>query len=73
LIDYHNEQEKDNLEWGTMKNYYTTQKYILQFLKDKQGTANKFLSELNYKFITDLEIYLRQVEDKNGVFAMFAK
>jgi len=70
LIDYHNEQEKDNLEWGTMKNYYTTQKYILQFLKEKQGTADKFLSELNYKFITDLEVYLRQVEGKNGAFAM---
>lgn len=70
LIDYHNQQEMDNLEWGTMKNYYTTQKYILQFLKEKQGTEDKFLSELNYKFITDLEMYLRQVEDKNGLSAM---
>ncbi len=70
LIDYHNEQERDNLEWGTMKNYYTTQKYILQFLKEKQGTGDKFLSELNYKFITDFETYLRQVRDKKGNLAM---
>ena len=70
LIAYHNEHEKDNLEWGTMKNYYTTQKYIMQFLKQKMGTEDKFLSELNYKFITDLEIYLRKVKDKNGALAM---
>ena len=53
-----------------MKDYYTTQKYIIQFLKQKMGTEDKFLSELNYKFITDLEIYLRQVEDKNSDQAM---
>ncbi|MDO7743501.1 MAG: site-specific integrase [Pedobacter sp.] len=70
LIDYHNQKEKDNLEWGTMKNYYTTQKYITTFLKERQGTNDKYLSELNYKFITDLETYLRHVKDKNGVIAM---
>jgi len=70
LIAYHNEHEKNNLEWGTMKNYYTTQKYILQFLVKKMGMEDKFLSELNYKFITDLEMYLRQVKDKTGLPAM---
>ncbi len=70
LIDYHNQQEKANLEWGTMKNYYTTQKYIIAFLKEKQGTNDKYLSELNYKFITELETYLRHVKDKNGIVAM---
>lgn len=66
MIDYHNTEEKGNLEWGTMKNYMTTQKYIKSFLKEKYSTNDKFLSELNYKFITDFEYYLRQVKDKNG-------
>lgn len=70
LIEYHNREEKDNLEWGTMKNYQTTQKYVIRFLKEKLKTTDKFLSELNYKFITDFETYLRKVEDKNGSPAM---
>ena len=48
----------------------TTQKYIMLFLKDKEKTSDKFLSELNYKFITDLDYYLRQVKDKKGNPAM---
>ena len=63
LIDYHNQQEKASLEWGTMKNYYTIQKYLLQFLKLKMRTDDYLLSELNYKFITTFEIYLRRIKD----------
>lgn len=70
LIEYHNREEAKNLEWGTMKNYMTTQKYIMIFLKHNQKTSDKFLSELNYKFITDLEYFLRQVKDKKGNSAM---
>lgn len=43
LIELHNEEEGNILEWGTMKNYYTTQKYIKKFLKDKYGTNDKYL------------------------------
>jgi integrase len=66
MMEYHNREEKDSLEWGTMKNYLTTQKYVLSFLKDRFKTSDKFLSELNYKFILDFESYLRQVKDKHG-------
>lgn len=70
MIEYHNREEMENLEWGTMKNYQTTQKYVILFLKEKLKTTDKFLSELNYKFIIDFETYLRKVEDKNGAPAM---
>ena len=65
LVDYHNEVMKETLAWGTLKNYFTTQKYIQKFLKDKLSTTDIFLSELSYKFITDFEFYLRnhQPED----------
>ena len=33
LIEYHNDKEGEMLEWGTMKNYQTTQKYLLDFVK----------------------------------------
>ncbi|MEQ9414530.1 MAG: site-specific integrase, partial [Cyclobacteriaceae bacterium] len=59
LINYHNTQMKDSLAWGTLKNYFTTQKYIQMFLKEKKNTSDVFLSELTYKFITDFEFFLR--------------
>jgi site-specific recombinase XerD len=59
LINYHNTQMKDSLAWGTLKNYFTTQKYVQMFLSEKRNTTDMFLSELTYKFITDFEFFLR--------------
>lgn len=49
----------DSLAWGTMKNYSTTQKYIVLFLKERYKTSDMFLSALSYKFITEFEYFLR--------------
>ena len=35
LMDYHNKEQAQELEQGTMKNYYTTQKYIKEFIKER--------------------------------------
>lgn len=59
LINYHNTQMKGSLTWGTMKNYFTTQKYLERFLKEKKNCTDIFLSELTYRFITEFEHYLR--------------
>lgn len=59
IIAYHNTHMKDTLRWGTQKNYYTTHKYILLFLKQEHKTTDMFLSELGYKFIIDFERFLR--------------
>ncbi len=59
LIDYHNTNMKTILSWGTLKNYFTTRKYVQQFLKQKYKNADIFLSSLNYQFITEFEFYLR--------------
>jgi site-specific recombinase XerD len=59
LIKYHNTELKDSLEWGTMKNYHTTQKYVQLFLKEKLHTSDIFLSHLNYKFIFDFELFIK--------------
>lgn len=60
LVEYHNNQMDENLKWGTLKNYKTTQKYIEKFLKKKYKRNDIYLSELNYKFITDFEYFLRK-------------
>jgi integrase len=45
---------------ATMKNYYTTQRYLLEFCLQKYKREKYFLSELNFKFIQDFEIFLRK-------------
>ena len=59
LMNYHNVEMKEALCWGTMKNYYTTQKYLEKFLKEKKHKTDIFLNEINYKFVTDFEYYLK--------------
>jgi site-specific recombinase XerD len=60
LIEYHNIQLKHTLKWGTLKNYFTTQKYVKEFLKSHLHSEDVFLSEMKYKFINDFDYFLRQ-------------
>lgn len=59
LIAYHNIKMDSVLKLGTMKNYYTKEKYLNGFLSEKMKTKNIYLKQLNYRFITDFEHYLR--------------
>ncbi|EHQ24645.1 site-specific recombinase XerD [Mucilaginibacter gracilis] len=66
LMNYHNTEIKKLLEDGTMKNYFTTERYVKEFLLKKKKRHDIYLSQLDYKFVVDFEIYLRQREpDKN--------
>lgn len=66
LMEYHNAEQSNVLEPGTMKNYYTTQKYIKEFIRERFKTSDKYLSELSYKFITNFEYYLRNRTPEKG-------
>lgn len=59
LIDYHNTQMSETLTYGTLKNYFTTQKYIKDFLLKKRKTQDIYLSQLTFRFLVDFEKYLR--------------
>jgi len=59
LMEYHNTNLKGSLSWGTMKNYFTTQKYLQNFMKKRYNVTDIYLSELTFKFITEFEIFLR--------------
>jgi len=65
LIEYHNTGMDSNLRWGTLKNYKTTAKYIEKFLTQKIKRNDIFLIELNYKFITDFEHFLRRYKPED--------
>lgn len=65
LIDYHNTNMVTVLKQGTMKNYYTTERYLHKFLKQKQKAKDIYLKQLNYRFIIDFEQYLRNYKNTN--------
>ncbi|WPP51756.1 site-specific integrase [Catalinimonas niigatensis] len=65
LIDYHNNHLRSTLEWGTMKNYFTTQSYIKEFLKERLRKKDIYLSQLSYQFLTELEMYLKSYKPKD--------
>lgn len=66
IIQYHNEKMKGTLKWGTLKNYYTTAEYLNIFLKEKKKTDNFYLKQVNYRFITEFEDFLRHIKPKKG-------
>ena len=59
IIKYHNEDIPGKLKWGTQKNYYTTQKYVSEFLLKAYKTTDIYLQELDYNFIIKFEKHLR--------------
>ena len=65
LIDFHNIRMDSNLKWGTQKNYFTTKKYVELFLKKKLRKSDIYLSDLNYKFISDFEYFLRKYKPED--------
>lgn len=62
LIDYHNTNMKGILAQGTLKNYFTTKKYIQLFLAKRFRVKDKLLSELNFQFISEFEFFLRNTK-----------
>ncbi|MEL7270103.1 MAG: site-specific integrase [Bacteroidota bacterium] len=60
LIAYHNTTMSTLLRKGTMKNYYSTERCINEFLKEEKGIEDVPLKKLNYGFIVDFEQYIRK-------------
>lgn len=60
LFDYHNEEMKSILEWGTMKNYYTTKTYFQLYLKEVLHTSDIYLSQLSYKFVVGYQKFMKE-------------
>lgn len=59
LVDYHNKTMEPVLRPGTIKNYRSSKKVLIRFLKDEYGMEDYSLKKLSYRFITDFEYYLR--------------
>lgn len=66
LVTYHNKNMTSVLKPGTMKNYYSTERYINKFLADRFKTNDIYLKQLDYRFIVDFEQYLRNYRPKKA-------
>lgn len=60
LVAYHNKNHGNLLSWGSLKNYRTTEKYLIEFIPDKYRTQDIYLKQLNFKFLKDFEYWLRE-------------
>jgi integrase len=58
LIVYHKRKTENTLAEGTKRNIGVTIGYLNRFLNEKKKKDDVYLSELNYKFISDFESYL---------------
>jgi site-specific recombinase XerD len=65
LFIYHNESSTEDLKWSTLKHYYVTQRYLIKFLDEAYKVSDIYLRELDYKFVKDFEVYLRNHKPKD--------
>lgn len=70
LIAYHNTTMVTVLKFGTMKNYYTTEKYLYKFLNQKLKESDIYVKQLNYRFICDFEQYLRKYKNSKKQYVL---
>lgn len=59
LIDYHNDHMQKVLSPGTLKNYYTTKRYVEKFIREHKRSATVYLSDLSYRFLLEFESFIR--------------
>jgi len=59
LIKEHNTMMAKVLKHGSLKNYYTTERYVQKYLQSKYPSGDIYLNELRYVFITGFEHYVR--------------
>lgn len=64
LMSYHNSHMNNVLKPGTLKNYYTTETYLKEFLNKKMSCNDIRLKQINYRFVTDFEQFLRSYSTK---------
>jgi len=65
LFDYHNKVMNATLEWGTLKNYFTTKRYVEEFILSVYHTKDFYLPQLNYRFLADFDHFMRTYKQKD--------
>ncbi len=63
-VAFHNSNINNELKAGTLKNYFSTERYLKEFLRDRLKTDDLYLVQLNYRFIIDFENFVRTYKPK---------
>lgn len=58
LMNYHNTELASLIEPGTLKNYFSTERFLQEFLIRKNNVKDIYLEKIDNKFITDFGIYM---------------
>jgi site-specific recombinase XerD len=66
VVSQHNAIMQKVLKKGSMKNYYTTEKYLKVFLSQQLKKDDVLLKNLTYQFITGFEFYIRSSPIKDS-------
>lgn len=61
LLEYHNQNMSSVLKSGTLKNYFTTENYLKDYLKSKHHISDIYLKQIDYEFTLGFESYLRSL------------
>nr|WP_319398234.1 site-specific integrase [uncultured Carboxylicivirga sp.] len=59
LLDYYLSTQKHSLSPYTIRHYKVTQKYLSRFLKESTNQDDCFLHNINFRFLTEFEAFLR--------------
>ncbi|WP_339144673.1 site-specific integrase [Croceitalea sp. MTPC5] len=59
LSKYHFDKNKVKLAKGTLKNYSTTEAYLLAFIKKQYKATDLPLEHIQYSFVVDFELFLQ--------------
>jgi len=65
LVNKHNKEVETVMGRGTIKNYYTTAAYVRKFLAAKFTAGDVALSKVNFRLISQFELYIRTNPIKN--------
>ncbi|SEP49443.1 phage integrase SAM-like domain and Arm DNA-binding domain-containing protein [Niastella yeongjuensis] len=66
VVSQHNTIMQKVLKKGSMKNYYTTEKYLKVFLSQQLKKDDILLKNLTYEFVTGFEFYIRSSPIKDS-------
>ncbi|WP_282123344.1 site-specific integrase [Algibacter mikhailovii] len=66
LIQFYNDDSKSKISSRTYGYYLTTQKYIVEYISTKYKSTDLHLQQLDFKFITGFEAFLRNYIPKPG-------
>ncbi|MEX0289451.1 MAG: site-specific integrase, partial [Flavobacteriaceae bacterium] len=65
-VEYHNQNINNEIKPGTLKNYFSTENYLKEFLLERLRTNDIYLVHLNYRFIVNFENFIRNYTPKTA-------